>query len=64
MKKSLMKFRADETGAETAEIILALVLLVIGMMVAWAVLRDTLRTKVEDTATCIEEAGGDTTECE
>ena len=51
-----LKALRDETGAESAEIILVLVLLVIGLMAAWAVLRDKLTGRIEDTADCIENA--------
>ena len=56
-----LKALRDETGAESAEIILVLVLLVIGLMAAWAVLREKLVGRIEDTADCIESADLGTT---
>lgn len=50
------QLRTDEDGAETAEIIMALVIFTIGMMAAWAYLRDVLRERVTAVADCISDA--------
>lgn len=48
--------RKDERGAESSEVILVLVLLVIGLLAAWAYLKDAIFNKATDTADCIEGA--------
>lgn len=54
--KNLHGLRKDERGAESSEVILVLVLLVIGLLAMWAVLRDKIGGKINDTADCIEGA--------
>jgi len=46
----------DERGAESSEVILVLVLLVVGLMGVWFALRNKLKEKVTETTTCIDGA--------
>lgn len=46
----------DERGAESSEVILVLVLLVIGLMAAWAFLRDKISASATKTGNCISNA--------
>lgn len=55
-KKNLDGLRSDERGAESSEVILVLVLLVIGLLAAWKLLRDKITDKSEDVGECIEKA--------
>lgn len=50
----------DESGAESSEVILVLVLLVVGLIAAWGYLREKLKDKTEGTADCIDNAGSAT----
>lgn len=52
----------DETGAETAEIIVSMVILVISVVVGFAILRDAMREQLNHSADCINEAV-DLSEC-
>lgn len=52
----LRRLRDDERGAETSEIILALVVLVIGAIGAWHYLKERLISKTKQTADCIDNA--------
>ena len=54
--RGLMDLRNDERGAESSEVILVLVLLVIGLIGAWAFLKGKLIDKVEQTGNCIDTA--------
>jgi Flp pilus assembly pilin Flp len=54
--EGLRNLRSDERGAESSEVILVLVLLVLGLMAAFAILRNVLFAKAEGTAKCIEGA--------
>lgn len=54
--KNLRSLRSDERGAESSEVILVLVLLVIGLLAAWAFLRDKIKAKTSQTGNCIEDA--------
>ena len=54
--QNLHGLRKDERGAESSEVILVLVLLVIGLLGAWAYLKDKIFNKATDTADCIENA--------
>lgn len=53
---NLHRLRADERGAESSEVILVLVLLVIGLIGAWGFLRAKLEAKTRGTANCIDNA--------
>lgn len=58
-KNLLRKFDAlsdDERGAESSEVILVLVLLVIGLMAAWAFLRGKIGSQASKTGNCIQNA--------
>jgi Flp pilus assembly pilin Flp len=48
--------RSDERGAESTEVILVLVLLVIGLIGAWKFLGGKLTGKINDTANCVDGA--------
>lgn len=50
-------FSDDESGAESSEVILVLVLLVVGLIGAWGFLREKLQGKAKSTGTCIDNAG-------
>jgi Flp pilus assembly pilin Flp len=60
--KNLHGLRRDERGAESSEVILVLVLLVIGLLAAWAFLRDKIKERTSATGNCIEGAAT-TTNC-
>jgi hypothetical protein len=51
----------DERGAESSEVILVLVLLVVGLMGAWAFLRGKIGDSASRTGNCIENANTATT---
>lgn len=61
MSKTLLKkmtapfaaLRDDERGAESSEVILVLVLLVIGLMGAWAFLRGKIGSQASRTGNCL-----------
>lgn len=55
-KQQFAALREDDRGAETSEIILALVVLVIGMVAAYRYIQGKLINKAEDTGDCIEGA--------
>lgn len=55
-RENFRALRNDERGAESSEVILVLVLLVIGLLAAWAYLKDKIFSKAVDTADCIEGA--------
>ena len=55
-RENFRALRTDERGAESSEVILVLVLLVIGLLAAWAYLKDKIFNKAVDTADCIENA--------
>ena len=55
--------RSDERGAESSEVILVLVLLVIGLMAAWAFLRNKLSSSATRTGNCIGGADVNTGAC-
>jgi hypothetical protein len=69
MMKTIRRFRSgfdglqtnDERGAESSEVILVLVLLVIGLLGAWAFLRDRIGTQASRTGSCISGANTATT---
>lgn len=46
----------DERGAESSEVILVLVLLVIGLLAAWKFLRDKITASATKTGNCIQNA--------
>lgn len=48
--------REDEDGAESSEVILVLVLLVIGLMAAWAFLRGKIGHAASSAGSCINGA--------
>lgn len=50
--------RQDERGAESSEVILVLVLLVIGLLGAWAFLKGKIIGQATKTGNCIEGANG------
>lgn len=56
IKNQVAALRSDERGAESSEVILVLVLLVIGLMGAWAVLKKAIEGKAKGTASCINNA--------
>lgn len=58
--KNLHGLRKDERGAESSEVILVLVLLVIGLLAAWAFLRDKIKAKTSATGNCIDGAATNT----
>jgi len=53
---NLRRLNDDERGAESSEIILALVLLVIGLIAAWTLFKDKLIGQLGRTGDCIENA--------
>lgn len=53
-RKSVAGLRSDERGAESSEVILVLVLLVIGLFAAWNFLRDRIDGQARQTGTCID----------
>lgn len=53
---NLHGLRKDERGAESSEVILVLVLLVIGLLAAWKGLKEKISGKAEDTGECIKNA--------
>ena len=53
-------FNDDESGAESSEVILVLVLLVVGLIAAWGYLREKLAGKAKGTGDCIDNAGSAT----
>lgn len=53
VRAGFVNLREDERGAESSEVILVLVLLVIGLMGAWAVLRDKIGGQASKTANCL-----------
>lgn len=57
-RENFRALRNDERGAESSEVILVLVLLVIGLLGAWAFLKEKIISKAEDTGNCIEGANG------
>lgn len=54
--ENLKALRNDERGAEGAELILVLVVLVVGLFGMWTALRDRLENKGEQTGECIDTA--------
>lgn len=54
--RNLHGLRSDERGAESSEVILVLVLLVIGLMAAWAFLRGKIGGQASHTGSCIDSA--------
>lgn len=60
---NLHGLRRDERGAESSEVILVLVLLVIGLLGAWKFLKTKIDTKARETGTCIDQAN-DANTCE
>lgn len=54
--KNLHGLRKDERGAESSEVILVLVLLVIGLLAAWSFLKDKIKNKTSQTGNCIDGA--------
>lgn len=59
-RELLASLTNDETGAESAEVILVLVLLVIGAMVAWGFLRNKITSQASRTGNCIGNANSAT----
>lgn len=62
-RTNFRSLREDERGAESSEVILVLVLLVIGLLGAWAFLKDKIIKQAETTGNCITNANevtGDT----
>ena len=57
-RENFRNLRADERGAESSEVILVLVLLVIGLLGAWAFLKDKIIGQATKTGNCIEGANG------
>lgn len=55
-RTNFRSLREDERGAESSEVILVLVLLVIGLLGAWAFLKEKIFAKATDTGNCIENA--------
>ena len=55
-RENFRALRNDERGAESSEVILVLVLLVIGLLGAWAFLKDKIFSKATQTGNCIENA--------
>lgn len=53
-------FDEDESGAESSEVILVLVLLVVGLIGAWGFLRKKLSDKSTSIGNCIDTAGSAT----
>lgn len=53
-------FSDDESGAESSEVILVLVLLVVGLIGAWGFLRKKLSDKSNSVGNCIDKAGTST----
>jgi Flp pilus assembly pilin Flp len=56
MTKPFAALRADERGAESSEVILVLVILVVGMMAAWSFLKGKIMGQASRTGSCIEKA--------
>lgn len=56
MTKPFAALRADERGAESSEVILVLVLLVVGMIGAWGFLKDKITGQASKTGNCIGSA--------
>lgn len=54
--RNLHGLRSDERGAESSEVILVLVLLVIGLMGAWAFLRGKIGNAASRNGSCFDEA--------
>lgn len=61
LKRNFSALRADERGAESSEVILVLVLLVIGLLAAWYFLRGKLEKKASCTGSAIDGANTNTT---
>jgi Flp pilus assembly pilin Flp len=55
-RENFRALRNDERGAESSEVILVLVLLVIGLLGAWAFLKEKIFNKATMTGNCIENA--------
>ena len=53
-------FNDDESGAESSEVILVLVLLVVGLIGAWGFLRKKLDDKARSTGNCLDKANTST----
>lgn len=51
--EAIKALASDESGAESSEIILVLVLLVVGLMVAWAFLRNKISAQASHVGNCI-----------
>lgn len=55
-RTNFRSLREDERGAESSEVILVLVLLVIGLLGAWAFLKERIIGQATKTGNCIEDA--------
>lgn len=56
VKRNVADLRNEETAAESTEVILFLVLVVIGLLGAWAFLRNRISQSAEDVGNCIGSA--------
>lgn len=63
VRAGFANLREDERGAESSEVILVLVLLVVGLMGAWRVLKNQITKSATNTSNCIATASTATTNC-
>jgi Flp pilus assembly pilin Flp len=62
-KSEFRGLRSDERGAESTEVILVLVLLVVGLVAAWKFLGGKLTGKINQTANCVDTANNFNAKC-